>query len=158
LNKNVKKDQTDSTIYRADDLFKTKENKDENKQTNLTSVSNYAANHLTNLGVDSWGWNFPSTLWNNSRLSDGSGAASGDGVLQGPGNSGISKNSQKQQLPVADSSSSTSSHKENNQRNSYAPAYADTPIDNYSSYGALSSQGQSAQYLPVTADFSAFRK
>ena len=31
-----------------------------------------------------------------------------------------------------------------------------TPVDNYSQYGALQSKG--CNYMPVTADFSAFRK
>jgi len=168
-NKIIKKDKdktdlSSTSIYNANDLFKTNVNNIDgnNSTTKLTSVLNYGADSLTNLGVDSWGWDFPSTLWNNSRLSGGSGGAiSGNGVLRGPGNVGIDENSQQQQqqqqLPVDDSSSS-SPQMANNQRNSYAPAYAETPIDNYSSYGALSSQGQGAQYLPVTADFSAFRK
>jgi len=169
-NKIIKKDKdktdlSSTSIYNANDLFKTNVNNIDgnNSTTKLTSVLNYGADSLTNLGVDSWGWDFPSTLWNNSRLSGGSGGAmSGNGALRGPGNVGIDENSpppqqQQQQLPVDDSSSSLS-QMANNQRNSYAPAYAETPIDNYSSYGALSSQGQGAQYLPVTADFSAFRK
>ena len=36
----------------------------------------------------------------------------------------------------------------------YTPGY--TPIDNYSQYGALQSKG--GNYIPVTADFSSFRK
>jgi hypothetical protein len=36
----------------------------------------------------------------------------------------------------------------------YTPGY--TPIDNYSQYGALQSKG--SNYMPVTTDFSAFRK
>ena len=36
----------------------------------------------------------------------------------------------------------------------YTPGY--TPIDNYSNYGALQSKG--GNYMPVTADFSSFRK
>ena len=38
--------------------------------------------------------------------------------------------------------------------NMYRPGYA--PIDNYSQYGALQSKG--SNYMPITADFSSFRK
>jgi len=38
--------------------------------------------------------------------------------------------------------------------NMYTPGYA--PIDNYSQYGALQSKG--SNYMPITADFSSFRK
>ena len=44
----------------------------------------------------------------------------------------------------------------NNDTSPYSMNNETTPIDNYSQYGALQSKG--CNYMPVTADFSAFRK
>ena len=76
------------------------------------------------------------------------GQGQGQGQGQGP----------RQQMNSGSGSAASSlgytTYSDPNKAAGYTPGY--TPIDNYSQYGALQSKG--GNYIPVTADFSSFRK
>ena len=88
------------------------------------------------------------------------GSGYGNSGMQGQGQQGQGQQQGQQQGQMNNGFGSVGSslgyttYSDPNKNAGYRPGY--TPIDNYSQYGALQSKG--GNYIPVTADFSSFRK